>query len=104
MFSDHPNCYIQEFMVFGPQMYQLILRDLNMRKIVRWDKTMKEISMKGNIDLLPMKSLPLYRNPVIDFRCTLQYGSKKLYRDLNEVRSMMNVLAHHRNKGGKDII
>ena len=55
MFSDHPNWYIQEFMVFGPQMYQLILSDVNMRKIVRWDKTMKGISMKGNIDLLSMK-------------------------------------------------
>ena len=85
MFADHPNWYIQEFMAFGPKIYQLILRDVNTRKIVRWYKTMKGISMKGNVDLLSMKSLPLYKNPVIDFCCILQYGSKKLYRDLNEV-------------------
>ena len=85
MFADHPNWYIQEFMAFGPKMYQLILRDVNTRKIVRWDKTMKGISMKGNVDLLPMKSLLLYRNPVIDFCCILQHGSKRLYRNLSKV-------------------
>ena len=52
MFSNHPNWYIHEFMAFGPKMYQLILRDLDSRKVVRWDKMMKGISMKGNMDLL----------------------------------------------------
>ena len=104
MFANHPNWYIQELMAFGTKMYQLVFSDVNTRKIVRWDKTMKGISVKGNVDWLSMKSLHLYRNPVIDFCCILQYGSKKLYRDLNEVRSMMNVLAHRRKKGGKDMI
>ena len=54
-FSNHPNWYIHEFMVFGPKMYQLILRDLDSGKVVRWDKTMKGISMKGNMDLLSVK-------------------------------------------------
>ena len=74
-----------------------ILRDLDGGKVVRWDKTMKGISMKGNMDLLSIKSLPLYRNPVIDFCCILQYGSNELYRNLNEVHSMMHILAHHRS-------
>ena len=30
--SEHPNWYIEEFMAFGPKMYQLILRDLKKKK------------------------------------------------------------------------
>ena len=78
MFADHPNWYIQEFMAFGPKMYQLVLRDVNTRKIVHWDKTMKEISMKGNIDLLSMKSLHLYRSPVIDFVASYSMGRRSI--------------------------
>ena len=98
MFADHPSWYIHEFMAFGPKMYQLILRDLDSGKVVHWYKTMKSISMKGNMDLLSIKSLLLYRNPVIDFCSILLYASKELYHNLNEVRSMMHVLVHHRNK------
>ena len=33
MFADHPDWYIQEFMAFGPKMYQLILRDVIREKL-----------------------------------------------------------------------
>ena len=75
------------------------LRDLDSEKVVRWDKMIKGISVKGNMDLLSIKSLLLYRNPVIDFCCILQYGSKELYCNLNEVCYMMRILAHHRSTG-----
>ena len=73
-------------MAFGPKMYQLVLKDGVNGKVVRWDKTMKGISMKGNVDLLSIKSIPLYRNPVIDFCSILQYGSEKSYQELSEIR------------------
>ena len=93
---EHPDWYIEEFMAFGPKMYQLILRNLKNREIVRWDKTMKGISMKGNRDLFTHQSLSKYRNPVINYCCILQYGSKHRYRNLNEVRSIMRILEHRR--------
>ena len=76
---EHPNWYIVEFMAFGPKMYQLILHNLKNKEIIRWDKTMKGISMKGNRDLFTHQSLLKYRNPVIDYCCILQYGSKHHY-------------------------
>ena len=66
--------YINEFMAFGPKMYQLTFKDLYTGKVVCWDKTMKGISMKRNFNLFSIKSLPLYRNPVLDFCSILQYG------------------------------
>ena len=104
LLSEHPNWYIEEFMAFGPKMYQLILRDVNTKEIVRWDKTMKGISVKGNHDLFMHQSLSKYRDPVIDYCCILQYDSRHRYRNLNEVRSMMRVLAHHRKNNGSSSI
>ena len=94
--SEHPNWYIEEFMAFGPKMYQLSLHDLKNKEILRWDKTMKGISMKGNRDLFTHQSLSKYRNPVIDYCCILQHGSKHRYRNLNKVHSMMQILEHRR--------
>ena len=48
--SENSSWYVDEFMAFGPKMYQLILKDGANGKVVRWDKTMKGISMKGNMD------------------------------------------------------
>ena len=59
---------------------------------------MKGISMKSNVDLLLIKSIPLHRNPVIDFCSILQYASEKSYQELSEICAMMYVLANNRNK------
>ena len=88
--SENPSWYVYEFMAFGPKMYQLILKDATSGKIVQWDKM--GISIKGNVDLLSTKSIPLYRNPVIDFCSILQYGSENSYSELAEVRAMMYLL------------
>ena len=96
--SENLSWYIHEFMAFGPKMYQLVLKDGANGKVVRWDKTMKGISMKGNVDLLSIKSILLYRNLVIDFCSILQYGSEKSYQELSKIRSMMYVLANNSNK------
>ena len=48
-------------------MYQLIFKDRRTGKIVKWLKTMKSISMKGNIGMFSSDKLPMYRNPVIVF-------------------------------------
>ena len=85
-------------------MYQLILCDVNTKEIVRWDKTMKGISMKGNHDLFTHQSLSKYRDPLINYCCILQYGSMHRYQNLNEVHSMMRVLAHHRKNNGSSSI
>ena len=65
--SENSSWYVHEFMAFGPKMYQLVLKDGANGNVVRWDKTIKAFSMKGNVDLLSIKIIPLYRNPVIDF-------------------------------------
>ena len=96
--SENSSWYVHEFMAFGTKMYQLILKDGTNGKIVRWDKMMKGISMKGNVDLLSIKSIPLYRNPVIDFCSILQYDSEKSYQELSEICAMMYELANNRNK------
>ena len=62
---------------------------------------MKGILMKGNRDLFTHQSLSKYRNPVIDYCCILQYGSKHRYRNLNEVHSMMRILEHRRKDDNK---
>ena len=66
--------YISELIAFGPKMYLLILHDKLSRKVVKWEKTMKGISLKGNSDMFSNDKIPLYRNPVLDFCCILQYG------------------------------
>ena len=63
----NPMCYISELIVFGPKMYQLILCDKNSGEVVKWSKTMKGISLKGNLDIFSNDKIPLYRNPVLEF-------------------------------------
>ena len=65
--SINPSWYISEFIAFGPKMYQLIFKDRRTGKIVKWLKTMKGISMKGNIGMFSSDKLLMYRNPVINF-------------------------------------
>ena len=96
--SENPSWYVYKFMAFGPKMYQLILKYATSGKIIRWDKTMKGISIKGNVDLLSTKSIPLYRNPVIDLCSILQFGSENSYSELAKVHAMMYVLACNRSK------
>ena len=95
LLSENPSWYINEFIAFGPKMYQLILKDSKTGKIVHWDKTMKGISMKGNSNLFSTKSLPLYRNPILDFCSILQYGSEDLFCTLSDMRSIMIRLANN---------
>ena len=56
---------------------------------------MKGISMKGNSNLFSTKSLPLYRNPILDFCSILQYGSEDLFCTLSDMRSIMIRLANN---------
>ena len=75
---------------------------MNTNEIVHWDKTMKGISMKGNNkDALSTKSLPKYREPIIDYCTILQYGASDRYDNLNDLRSMMHRLAYGRRKNGR---
>ena len=92
------SLYINEFMAFGPKMYQLTCKDLYMGKVVCWHKTMKGISMKRNSNLFSIKSLPLYRNPVLAFCSILQYGSEHSYSNFHDVKLMMISLVHERQK------
>ena len=78
----NPTWYISELIAFGPKMYQLILRDKNSGEVVKWSKTMKGISLKGKLDMFSNDKIPLYRNPVLDFCCVLQYGSKMKYTSM----------------------
>ena len=96
LLSENPSWYINKFIAFGPKMYQLILKDSKTGKIICWDKTMKGISMKGNSNLFSMESLPLYRNPVLDFCSILQYDSEDVFCTLSDVRSMMIHLENSR--------
>ena len=68
--------YIDEVIAFGPKMYHLILRDKISGEVVKWNKTMKGISLRGDQSSFSSDKLHLYRNPVIDFCCVLQYGNK----------------------------
>ena len=84
--TSNSNWFISEFIAFGPKMYQKIycfwsknvFKDKLTGQIVKWDKTMKGISMKGNTDLLLPRNLHLYRNPVLDFCSILQYMILKI--------------------------
>ena len=51
-------------------------------EIVRWDKTRKGISLKGNKGALAMSSLPKYQNPVIYYCTVLQYGNVESYSNV----------------------
>ena len=78
--AENPHWYMQEFMAFGPKMYQLVLRDSHSSKVVHWDKMMKGISLKGNHDLFSVKSLHKYRDPVINYCTILQHGDPECYK------------------------
>ena len=92
----NPTWYITELIAFGPKMYQLILHDKNSGEVVKWSKTMKGISLKGNLDMFSNDKIPLYRNPVLDFCCVLQYGSKMKYMSMQEIWDAMQSLKKKR--------
>ena len=73
-------------------MYQLILHDKHSGQVVKWVKTMKGISVKGNVDMFSNDKIPLYRNPVLDFCCILQYGLSSKYSTMQEVWEAMQPL------------
>ena len=73
-------------------MYQLILRGKESGKVVKWAKTMKGISLKGNSDMFSNDKIPLYRNPVLDFCCILQYGLDSKYKTMREIWNAMQLL------------
>ena len=79
LFRDHQTWYVSELVTFGSKMYQLIIRDKNSGKVIKWVKTMKGISLRGNIDMFSNGKITLYRNLVLDFCCVLQYGSELKY-------------------------
>ena len=43
LFQDHPMWYVSELIAFGPKICQLIVKDKNTGKVVKWVKTMKSI-------------------------------------------------------------
>ena len=88
----NPSWYISELIAFGPKMYQLILCDKHSGQVIKWVKTMKGISVKGNVDLFSNDKIPLYRNPVLDFCCVLQYGLSSKYSTMQEVWEAMQSL------------
>ena len=64
--ATNPSWYMSEFIAFGPKMYQLLFKDRMTGKVVRWEKTMKGISLKGNVEMFPVDKISLYHNLVID--------------------------------------
>ena len=84
--------YISELIAFGPKMYQLILCDKHSGQVIKWVKTMKGISVKGNADMFSNDKIPLYRSPVLDFCCVLQYGLSSKYSTMQEVWEAMQSL------------
>ena len=83
--KEHPTWYIDEVIAFGPKMYHLILRDKISGEVVKWNKTMKGISLHGDPSRFSSDKLHLYRNPVIDFCCVLQYLNKFKFQTMDEV-------------------
>ena len=47
LLCDNPTWYMSEMLAFGPKMYQLIFKDINTRRVVKWVKTMKGILLRG---------------------------------------------------------
>ena len=98
LFCDNPTWYISELMAFGPKMCQIIVKDKCTGKVVKWVKTMKGISLKGNVTMFTNDKIPLYRNPVLDFCCVLQYGSKFHYTSMQEIWRAMQRLKNNRKR------
>ena len=85
----NPTWYVSEFIAFGPKMYQIILKDSRTGQVVKWVKTMKGISFRENVNRFSLDKTPLYRNPVLDFCCVLQYGSQWKYKSMPEIWQAM---------------
>ena len=83
--KEHPTWYVDEVIGFGPKMYHLILRDKISGEVMKWNKTMKEISLRSDPSRFSSNKLHLYRNPVIDCCCVLQYGNKFKFQTMDEV-------------------
>ena len=96
--KEHPTWYVDEVIAFGPKMYHLILRDKISGKVVKWNKTMKGISLRGDPSRFSSNKLHLYRNPVIDFCCVLQYGNKFKFQTMDQVWHAMYELKRKRSK------
>ena len=96
--KEHPTWYVDEVIAFGPKMYHLILRDKISGEVVKWNKTMKGISLHGDPSRFSSDKLHLYRNPVIDFCCILQYGNKFKSQTMDEVWHAMYDLKHKQSK------
>ena len=82
---EHPTWYVDEVIAFGPKMYHLILRDKISGEVVKWNKTMKGISLRGDPSRFSSDKLHLYRNPVTDFCCVLQHGNKFKFQTMDKV-------------------
>ena len=96
LFCDNPTWYISELMAFSPKMYQIIVKDKCTGEVVKWVKTMKGSSLKGNVTMFTNDKILLYRNPVLDFCCILQYGSKFRYTSMQEIwRAMWHLKNNH---------
>ena len=86
---ENPTWYVQEFFAFGPKMYQLVFKDKVTGRVVRWDKTMKGVSLSGNRSMLTTDKIFMYRNPVIDYCSILQFSSPALFSSLGSIRERM---------------
>ena len=96
--KEHPMWYIDKMIAFGPKMYHLILRDKISGEVVKWNKTMKGISLHGDPSRFSSDKLHLYKNPVIEFCCVLQYGNKFKLQTMDQVWHAMYDLKHKRSK------
>ena len=93
---ENPTRYVQEFFAFGPKMYQLIFKDEITNRVVRWDKTMKGVSLSGNRSMLTLDKISPYRNPVIDYCSILQFSPMHKFHSLGDVREKMFELERKR--------
>ena len=96
--KEHPKWYIDEVIAFGPKMYHLILRDKISGEVVKWNKTMKGISLRGDPFRFLSNKLHLYRNLVIDFCYVLQYGNEFKFQPMDQVCHAMYDLKHKQSK------
>ena len=87
--ATNPSWYMSEFIAFGPKMYQLLFKDRMTGKVVRWEKTMKGMSLKGNVEMFPVDKISLCCNPVIDFCSNLQFGNPSSFSSMLAVREKM---------------
>ena len=60
LLASNPSWYLSELIAFGPQMFQLIFKDKLNGRVVKWEKMMKGISLKRNLDMLALSKAYLY--------------------------------------------